>query len=638
MGKFKQKKSSKIKFLKLRFLFIILLVLNSYNLQSAENELENLTFNFNNADLDVVVKNISEILKKPIIVDPKIKGKITLISSGSIKKENVYSFVVDLLRVQGFALIKASDYYLLVKDSNINSFSSFTENEPKLQKDKGNLDVETRIFEIKHELSKDLVSTLKPLVTKNQLIVSNDSNNTIIITDYSKNLDKLQKIIKILDSPGKFIFKTFNIKNSSASKIAQVINKLFVKNNNNIEIFVENTNNLIIVKANNPKTFEDIEKLILEFDLPYENNSNIHLVHLKNANAVELSKLLRGILEFNNSNNSSNSNKNNTQQINIKSNIQADEKTNTLIIKASQNEFKELKIIIDRLDSRRAQVFVESLIVEVSADKAESFGIQWAGVAGSNSSDFRIGLLAGVADANIAQSGSAILSLSDSNNSVEGMSALAIALENNAGANILSMPNILTLDNEEAKIIVGKNVPLITGQYSAVNNSNVNPFQTIERQDVGLSLKLKPQISESGSVKLEIYQETSSIQESTSSGVITNKRAIETNVLVNDGDIVVLGGLMEDTLNDSLQKVPLLGDIPILGKLFQFKTKQRVKTNLLVFLRPTVLRTSFESNTFSIDRYNEIGAQNNDMSIDEEIVIPPLGDQINESKTIDFRN
>ena len=297
-------------------------------------------------------------------------------------------------------------------------------------------------------------------------------------------------------------------------------------------------------------------------------------------------------MEFNNSNNSSNSNKNNTQQNNIKSNIQADEKTNTLIIKASQNEFKELKIIIDRLDSRRAQVFVESLIVEVSADKAESFGIQWAGVAGSSSSDFRIGLLAGVADANIAQSGNAILSLSDSNSSVEGMSALAIALENNAGANILSMPNILTLDNEEAKIIVGKNVPLITGQYSAVNNSNVNPFQTIERQDVGLSLKLKPQISESGSVKLEIYQETSSIQESTSSGVITNKRAIETNVLVNDGDIVVLGGLMEDTLNDSLQKVPLLGDIPILGKLFQFKSKQRVKTNLLVFLRPTVLRTS----------------------------------------------
>ena len=635
MGKLKQKKNNKVKFLNFKFLFLILVVLNSYSLQSAEDDLQNLTFNFKNADLDVVVRNISEILKKPIIVDPKIKGKITLISSGSIKKENVYSFIVDLLRVQGFALIKASDYYLLVKDSEINSFSSFTENKPNLQNNNSNLDVETRIFEIKHELSKDLVSTLKPLVTKNQLIVWNDSNNSIIITDYSQNLDKLQKIIKILDSPGEFIFKTFTIKNSSASKIAQVINKLFVKNNNNVEIFIENSNNLIIAKANNPKTFEDIEKLILEFDLPYENNSNIHIVHLKNADAVELSKLLRGILEFNNSNNT---NKNNTQQNNIKSNIQADEKTNTLIIKASQNEFKELKIIIDRLDSRRAQVFVESLIVEVSADKAESFGIQWAGVAGSSSSDFRIGLLAGVADANIAQSGNAILSLSDSNSSVEGMSALAIALENNAGANILSMPNILTLDNEEAKIIVGKNVPLITGQYSAVNNSNVNPFQTIERQDVGLSLKLKPQISESGSVKLEIYQETSSIQESTSSGVITNKRAIETNVLVNDGDIIVLGGLMEDTLNDSLQKVPLLGDIPILGKLFQFKSKQRVKTNLLVFLRPTVLRTSLESNTFSIDRYNEIGAQNNDLSIDEEIVIPPLEDLKNESKTIDFRN
>ena len=196
-------------------------------------------------------------------------------------------------------------------------------------------------------------------------------------------------------------------------------------------------------------------------------------------------------MEFNNSNNSSNSNKNNTQQNNIKSNIQADEKTNALIIKASQNEFKELKIIIDRLDSRRAQVFVESLIVEVSADKAESFGIQWAGVAGSSSSDFRIGLLAGVADANIAQSGNAILSLSDSNSSVEGMS-FSDSFENNAGANILSMPNILTLDNEEAKIIVGKNVPLITGQYSAVNNTNVNPFQTIERQDVGLSIDLAP--------------------------------------------------------------------------------------------------------------------------------------------------
>jgi general secretion pathway protein D len=314
--------------------------------------------------------------------------------------------------------------------------------------------------------------------------------------------------------------------------------------------------------------------------------------------------------------------------------IQADPATNALIITAAEPQYRQLRAVIDRLDNRRAQVYVESLIAEVNADKIAEFGIQWQDILGNRNSknigvlgtNFSIGgtnilsLQQGVASGTVLPSTGINLGLVRNTNGIFLLAALARFLETKADGNVLSTPNLLTLDNEEAKIVIGQNVPFITGQFTNANTGTggtVNPFQTIERKDVGLTLRVKPQISENGTVRLQIFQEVSTVQASSlnsPSGIITNKRSIESNVLVDDGAIVVLGGLLQDEYSGNQEKVPGVGDIPIFGNLFKSETRSRKKTNLMVFLRPVVVRDAAQSDALSLDRYDlmrgkEQGAQ-----------------------------
>jgi general secretion pathway protein D len=306
--------------------------------------------------------------------------------------------------------------------------------------------------------------------------------------------------------------------------------------------------------------------------------------------------------------------------------IQADVATNSLIITAPEPTFRQIRAIIDQLDTRRAQVFVESLIAEVNADRAAEFGIQWQGALG-RAGDSVIGLLgsnygtggknilnlaAGAASGTVSPGKGLNFGLAQQQGGVYVLGFLARFLEENGDGNVLSTPNLLTLDNEEAKIVIGQNVPFVTGQYTNNNTGTtgtVNPFQTIERKDVGLTLKVKPQISENGTVKLSIYQEASSVvasSVSSSSGLITNKRSIESQVLVNDGQIVVLGGLLQDEYSGNVEQVPGLGSVPIIGNLFKSQSRGRKKTNLMVFLRPVVVRDATQTNALAQDRYDQM--------------------------------
>jgi general secretion pathway protein D len=323
--------------------------------------------------------------------------------------------------------------------------------------------------------------------------------------------------------------------------------------------------------------------------------------------------------------------------------IQADPTTNTLIITAPDAVYRQLRVVIDKLDVRRAQVFIESLIVEVTGDQAAEFGIQWQtglqhGAAGSGS-----GALGGT---NFGATGQNILGVAQNPatvgtglnigiargqitlpgiGTITNLQFLARALEQNSKANILSTPNILTLDNEEARIIVGQNVPFITGQFTTAASATVNPFQTIERRDVGLTLRVRPQISEGGTIKLVIYQEVSRVESDTNpAGIITNIRAIETNVLVDDGSIVVLGGLVQDSVTSNVEKVPLLGDIPLLGHLFRFETRRQQKTNLMVFLRPFVVRDENAGRSLVIDRYDQMRILEESTRQDPHPVLPDM--------------
>jgi general secretion pathway protein D len=321
--------------------------------------------------------------------------------------------------------------------------------------------------------------------------------------------------------------------------------------------------------------------------------------------------------------------------------IQADPATNALIITASQPQYRQLRAVIDKLDARRAQVFVESLIAEVNADKAAEFGIQWQNVVGK-AGDASVGLLGtnfsiggtnivklatSAASGTVSPSTGFNVGVANQTNGVYVLGFLARFLEASGDGNILSTPNLLTLDNEEAKIVIGQNVPFITGQYTntGASTATVNPFQTIERKDVGLTLRVKPQISENGTVKLTIFQEVSSVQASSvnsSTGLITNKRSIESNVLVQDGAIVVLGGLLSDEYSGNQEKVPGLGDVPFFGNLFKSEARARKKTNLMVFLRPVVIRDAAASDSLSLDRYESMrGAQQQGQPV-QSVLVP----------------
>jgi general secretion pathway protein D len=509
------------------------------------------------------------------------------------------------------------------------------------------------------------VAVLRPLISPNNTIAADTSNNTLVITDYVDNLKRLARIIATLDTPANAELDIIRLEHAIAMDLAVTINRLLETSTvagapaepGRIMVLADARTNALIIRAPNAARASLARTLIAKLDQPTALPGNVHVVYLRNAEATKLAQVLRAVVASESATGPSMV----TSQVSITPMqpapgaapggalqassvssqstqaplptggtagfIQADPSTNTLIITANERVYRNLRVIIDQLDARRAQVYVESLIVEISADTAAQLGVQWAGLSGNGGPGYRVGVLTGFStggDNLVQQAGAALSSsaaplvpgngltalLAKQNiNGQLGLGVLARALETDTKANILSMPNLITLDNEEARIMVGQNVPFITGQFTTAasgGTASINPFQTIERRDIGLSLRVRPTISQGGTVKMAIYQETSNIQQSTASGLITSKRSIDTNVLVDDGQIIVLGGLIEDTVSDSIEKVPGLGNLPLLGYLFRYQSKRRTKTNLMVFLRPNIIRNDEQSIALTSDRYDYI--------------------------------
>ncbi|MBC3811214.1 type II secretion system secretin GspD [Undibacterium aquatile] len=626
--------------------------------------------NFVGADIESVVKAIGHYTGSTFIIDPRVKGQVTLVSEKPLTKEQAFKLLTSTLRLQGYAVVYADGYYKVVPESDAKLQPGPTQS---VQNEKGESvrgdQVATQIYRLNYESATNVVTILRPLISPNNTINANPGNNSVVITDYADNLKRLNKIIASLDVPATVDMDVIPIKHAMASDIAALVSKLSdngaATEGGRAVLLADPRTNSVLLRAPSAARANLVKELIAKLDQPTALPGNVHVVYLKNAEAVKLAQTLRSIISGDTSalpastglsNTGSAANGTNSPLTSNSSTgtsntgvtgglpqssgsssasgnssgaagfIQADAATNTLIITASEAVYKNLRSVIDQLDARRAQVYVEALIVEISADKANEFGVQWLGLSGDSNSNYRVG--GGTA---FTTTGNNILSLATAAtptpgnglsigvfkqiNGKLGLGAVAHILNSSGNANILSMPNLVTLDNEEAKIVVGKNVPFITGQFTtsaSTGTAGVNPFQTIERKEVGLKLTVKPQISEGGTVKLAIYQESSSIDESatvTSSGLITKQRSISTNVLVEDGQILALGGLMEDSTSDSVEKVTGLADIPVIGNLFKYQTAKRGKTNLMVFLRPTVIRNADQSNSVSVDRYDYMRTQ-----------------------------
>ncbi len=615
------------------------------------------TLNFVGAEIESVVRAIGHYTGNTFVIDPRVKGTINLVSERPVTKAQAFDMLSSVLRLQGFAVVRTPAYVKVVPEAEAKQQAAPVQG-GQVRGDQ----IATQIFRLDHESASGMVAVLRPLISPNNTIAADPTNNTLIITDYADNLKRLARIIASLDTPAAAEMEVVKLEYAIAIDLTVTANRLLdpagtpgAADPGRIVLLADARTNAVIIRAPTAAKVKLARTLIAKLDQPTALPGNVHVVYLRNAEAARLAQVLRAVMASESGALPGTPTQTSSPQAappqggglqappsspapqqgplptgGAAGFIQADPTTNTLIITANERVYRNLRTIIDQLDARRAQVYVESLIVEVSADRAAELGIQWAGVSGDGGSSYRFGVLTGFAsDGNnlISQAASVIgpnnaplppgngltAALFRQRNGSLGLGLLARALEKNVKANILSMPNLITLDNEEARIIVGQNVPFITGQFTTAASAGaagVNPFQTIERRDIGLSLRVRPQISEGGTVKMAIYQETSSIQQSTTSGLITSKRSIETNVLVDDGQIIVLGGLIEDTVNDTVEKVPGLGDIPVLGYLFRYQSKRRGKTNLMVFLRPIVVRSDAQSIAVASDRYDYIrGAQ-----------------------------
>ena len=643
------------------------------------------TLNFVGADIESVVRAIGHFTGNTFVIDPRVKGMVNLVSEKPVTKAQAFDMLSSVLRLQGFSVVRTATYVKVVPEADAKLQASPVQT-GQVRGDQ----MATQIFRLSHESAAGLVTVLRPLISPNNTIAADPTNNTLVITDYADNLKRLSRIIASLDTPAVAEMEVIKLEHAIAMDLAVTASRLLdqgsapgVADTGRVMLLADARTNSVIIRAPTEAKGKLARTLIAKLDQPTTLPGNVHVVYLRNAEASKLAQVLRAVVAGESGTLSTGQAQTAApppvaqpgggppaaasspapQQGPLPSGgaagfIQADTTTNTLIITANERVYRNLRAIIDQLDARRAQVYVESLIVEVSADKAAELGIQWAGVSGDGGSNYRVGVLTGFSSEgnNLISQAASVLgtnktplppgngltaALFRQRDGALGLGLLARALEKNVKANILSMPNLLTLDNEEARIMVGQNVPFITGQFTTAASAGaagVNPFQTIERRDIGLSLRVRPQISEGGTVKMAIYQETSSIQQSTTSGLITSKRSIETNVLVDDGQIIVLGGLIEDTVNDTVEKVPGLGDIPFLGYLFRYQSKRRGKTNLMVFLRPIVVRNEVQSVALASDRYDYLRGSQRAIQPEPNALLPrtdsPMLPPLNEGRPV----
>ncbi len=647
------------------------------------------TVNFVNADIEAVSRAFAALLDRPILVDPRVKGVITVYSEQQQTVREAYGSYQSALRGLGFAVVESGGLLKVVSEADAKlQNGTVSVGDVGIRGDQ----VITQIFPLRYENPNNLVAVLRPLISANNTINANPGNNALVITDYADNLQRIAKIVSALDQPPGTDVEIIPLQHGVAADLAPLVQRLSegaaggpgVPGGAGVTVVADSRANALVVRAPNATRMLALRTTIAKLDRP--NNLNgagggMWVVHLKNADAVRLATVVRAAFGALGSGgggtgfsaagggaisappaaglgNSPGSPQTGasvaaTSPISAAAQpstggfIQADPATNSLIITAPEPLYKQVRALIDQLDERRAQVYIESMIVEVSGDNSTDFGFQWQGLLGKKGDEIGVisgtnfggqgniigvtqGALANPPTVNIAQGLN--IGLVRMVNGVTSLAAILRALQSQAETNIVSTPNLITLDNEEAKIVVGENVPFITGQFTQTGGANTNPFQTIERKDVGITLRIRPQIGENGAIRMAIFQEQSSVLSTSAAGPSTTKRSIENNVVVDDGAILALGGLIEDRFVVNKSKVPLLGDLPFIGGLFRSESRERRRTNLMVFLRPVVLRTADDAAKLSVDRYEQIRSQQKDaqpvqsvvLPINESPVLPPL--------------
>lgn len=642
-------------------LLVCLLTLNPVAIRA-----ETVTLNLKEADISAVINTVSEVTGKNFIVDPRVRGKITIVSAKPMNKDEIYQVFLSVLDVHGFSAVESGNVIKIIPDANAKQLAVPVVDEQRTVRGD---EVVTRVIELRNVSASQLVPILRPLVPQQGHLAAYVPGNILIISDRAANVERMVTIIRRIDVPASDEIEVVSLRHASAAEVVRVLNAMEQQRkaargaaagtdveDSSILIADERTNSVLVGGGASGRL--RLRTIISHLDTPLESEGNTSVHYLRYAQAKDMVTVLTGV---SGSIEQQKQAETATPARSMPINIQADENTNALVITAPPDVLRALETVIKQLDVRRAQVMVEGVIAEVSSSFNAELGVQWiadgtpSGTGPVGLSNFSTGSggsiseIAGAVLTNqIPSFGSGLtLGLGRFDSSNINFAAILRALKSDGSTNILSTPTLVTLDNEEAEIVVGEEVPFITGSFSTAGTvtSPANPFQTIQRQNVGITLKVRPQINEGNAVKLDIEQKIDSLSaRSDAVDLITNTRSIRTSIIVDDGQLIVLGGLIRDDLQETEQKIPLLGDIPLLGWLFRSKATTKAKTNLMVFLKPTILRddglmTQLTGNKYDYIRAMQLGVRDKGLlmlprdeaplmpTFDEMLALPPAFNQ-----------
>ena len=619
-------------------------ILLSANISAAEY-----SPNFKGTEIGEFINIVGKNLRKTMIVDPNVRGKVNVRSYDLLTEEQYYQFFLNVLEVYGFSAVSMDNNIVKIirnKDAKTSSIPVVGNENPGAGDE-----MVTRVVEVKNVTVRELTPLLRQLSDQagGGNVVNYDPANVIMLTGTAAVVNRLVKIIERVDKAGDQDVQIISLKYASAGEMVRIIeamNKSGQGQGSATPTFLipkivsdERTNSVIV--SGEVKARERVARLVSRLDSELESNGNTRVYHLKYAKSEDMVKVLQGVsesIEADSSTTSTSARKSNTRNVSI----DAHEDTNTLVITAQPDMLRSLEAVIRQLDIRRAQVLIEAIIVEVFEGDGVNLGVQWyseqGGVTQFSNGVAPISSVAAAAESARSTPGTKGSTVTSENGAVtvnpdqadikgdysllaqvlgsvsgtmfgivkDDWGAIVQAVSSDTNSNLLSTPSITTLDNEEAYFIVGQEVPIITGAQTGSNNSN--PFQTVERQEIGIKLKVTPQINEGSGVQLTIEQEVSSVSGATGVDISINKREIKTTVMADDGATVILGGLIDEDVQESVQKVPLLGDIPFIGHLFKSTSNTTRKRNLMVFLRPTIVRDGKLMNDLSREKYNYIRA------------------------------
>jgi general secretion pathway protein D len=629
-------------------LFITVLMLPIVTIAIAQDS--GITLNWKDADIRIVVEAVSEATGKNFILDPRVTGKVNLLSAEPMSKDAFYEAFLSILQVHDYIAIESGNLIKILPNATARQFPSRFGAETTNGPD----DMATQVIQVHNVGATQLVPILRPLIPQYGHMVAHSGSNMLIISDRAANLARIVRIIRRIDMASDDDIEVVQLRNASATEIVRIMTALTQTARTDgapvsTSLVADARTNSILIGGDKSDRLR-LRTLIAHLDTPLEDSGDSQVRYLRYADAEELSTKLQTHFT---SQATAAAGQAGSPMSTENVSVWADTQTNAIVVNAPPKMMRSLMQIVDKLDIRRAQVLVEAIIVEVIADQKHELGVSWgieasgsnAPIAVTNFPDFlsgvvQLGTAAGSDSSPSGLIGEGItLGVGRISDSGVSFAAILRALEGEADTNIISTPSIVTTDNEEATLNVGQEVPFVTGSFTNTGGTggSVNPFQTINRQQIGVKLSITPQINEGNSMVLDISQEISSIAQSAGGAVdlITNQRIIETTVIVDDGEILVLGGLLEDVLRESDQRVPILGSIPLLGNLFRSRKTEKVKTNLMIFIRAEILRDASQTAMETNAKYNFIrevqrGNQGNDVALmpgQNRPMLPPLSSE-----------